>query len=176
MYFNGRPVKQQDGENMRLGELLSQLIGSAPNLPEAKHGWQFRISRELATCEGENNTGIVELDPDEVAEILKMIPSMNAMPWNKGPLKWLLGKKEEDEKALALYIEFYGEAPHEKVGGLAREFYSSSSSSPNSTLSPIPANGTGERTEKGAGDRAEREGESTGGSENDLSLKDELEN
>ena len=171
IYINERPVKQQDGESMKLGEILSQLIANAPNLPENKHGWQFRFSRELASCEGVDGTGIIELDPDEVAEILKVIPTgMPGMPWFRGPLKWLLGKKEEDEKSLASYIEFYGETPHEKVGGLAAEFYSSSNTSKS------PANGTGEKPEVEAGTGESREEASSPVSKEALSTKDELEN
>ncbi len=168
LYFKGTPVKQPDNEVMLLGELLSQLIGSAPSLPENKWDWQFVLSRELSTCKGKDGTGIFEFDPDEITEILKMLPSMNAMPWMKGPLRWLLGKKVEDEKVLAGYHEIYGEPPHEKVGGLAASFYTGSDSSKS------PANGTGERSEAGTGDA--REEASSSIPKETLSTKDELEN
>lgn len=132
IYINGKPAKQPDGEDMKIGELLALVVQNG-KVPENKIHWQSKIATKLALC-GEE----IEFGTEELGEIIKMLPSSQIIPWAKGPLLWLLDATVDDEEAKRNYVGWYGEKPHEefKLGG-------------SDTASKTePANGTGKSFEE----------------------------
>jgi len=108
IYINGKPAKQPDQEDMKIGELLAIVVQNG-QVKENKIHWQSKTATKLALC-GEE----VEFGTEEIGEIIKMIPASQIVSWAKGPLLWLLDAKVEDEEAKANYTRWYGEKPHEK--------------------------------------------------------------
>ena len=108
IYINGKPAKQADGEDMKIGELLAIVVQNG-KVPENKIHWQSKVAVKLALC-GEE----IEFGTEELGEIIKMIPGSQIIPWAKGPLLWLLDATVDDDEAKKNYIGWYGEKPHEE--------------------------------------------------------------